>query len=89
VNNKPMINEDLIQEFIEHRKELKRPMTPRAIKMFTAKLYRLESQGYCPFLLIERSVIGGWPSVYEHDSCKKSTQGFIAKVTDISWAKSI
>ena len=84
-----MINETLFQDFIGNRQDMKKPMSPRAIKMLSNKLIRLESQGYCPDLLIERSIINGWQDVFPHDSCKKSAQGFIARVTDISWARNI
>ena len=84
-----MINEDLFQDFIGNRQDLKKPMSPRAIKMLSNKLLRLEAQGYDTDLLIERSVINGWQDVYPHDSCKKNVQGFIAKVTDISWARNV
>jgi len=73
-------------EFIEHRKEIKKPMTARAVKMLEKKLSRLQVQGYDPDLVLERSMINGWQDVYPHDSCKYQKQGFIEKHMDTSWA---
>lgn len=83
-----MIDEDLFQDFIGHRKDIKKPMTDRAVNMLYKKLQRLELQGYCPSLLIERSMINGWQDVFPHDSCKKN-QSWIDKVTDKSWREGL
>jgi hypothetical protein len=84
-----MIDETQFQDFVENRKDIKKPMTALAIKKLRTKLERLEAQGYCPNQIIERSIINGWQDVYPHDSCKKSQQGFISRITDTSWASGL
>lgn len=81
------IDRELLQSFIEMRTEIKKPFTQRALDMFVRKLVRLESQGHCPSLLMERSIIGGWQDVYPDDSTRKHVVGsFVALHTDKSWA---
>lgn len=81
--------DDLVQEFVEHRKDIKKPMTDRAIKMLQRKLDRLEAQGYSPELLLEEAMINGWQSVYPKDSCKKEQVGWIEQKTSQDWATDI
>ena len=79
------IDRDTLQTFIDARKEdVKKPITPRAIEMLLKKLHRLEAQGHCPNLLLERSIINGWQDVYPDDSTKRA-QSFIGVHTDRSW----
>lgn len=87
-----MIDEVLFSEFVASRQDIKKPMTERAKKMMLNKLQRLEAQGYCPTLLMERSIINGWQDVFTHESCKKvqlRQVGFIEKHTDRSWAEGL
>jgi hypothetical protein len=87
-----MIDEVLFSEFILSRQDLKKPMSDRAKKMMLNKLIRLDSEGYCPNLLMERSIINGWQDVFTHESCLKlqpKAVGFIARVTDTSWADTL
>lgn len=84
-----MIDEAIFQDFIGNRKDLKKAMTPRAIERMRNKLERLNADGYDCNLLLERSIINGWQDVFPHESCLKKNQGFIAKITDISWAQGL
>lgn len=84
-----MIDERLFMDFIGNRKDIKKPMTQRAIDRMRGKLERLESKGYDANLLLERSIINGWQDVFEHETCLKKRQGFIEKVTDISWSRGL
>ena len=87
-----MIDEILFSEFVGSRQDMKKPMTERAKKCLLNKLNRMEAMGYCPTLLMERSIINGWQDVYEHDSCKRvkpKEVGFIQRVTDRSWANGL
>jgi len=89
-----MIDEDLLQQFIEHRKDdKKKPMSERAVKMLVNKLHRYALQGHCPNLLLERSIINNWQDVYPSDETllkkKKEDMGFIERHTDTSWAKEL
>lgn len=60
-------NEDVnkaIQDFIAYRKEIKKPMTERAIKIF---LRKLANMGYDPqrqIEVIENSIINNWTGIY-------------------------
>lgn len=84
-----MIDEELFQDFIGNRQDIKKPMTDRAIKMLRKKLDRLESEGHCPAKLLERSIIQGWQDVYPDTSTIKTKQGFIERQTDRSWAEGL
>lgn len=82
------IDRDTLQSFIEMRKEdTKKPMTQRALDMLIKKLSRLEAQGHCPNLLLEKSIIGSYQDVYPDDSTRKHVPGsFVSLHTDKSWA---
>ncbi|MDD3775472.1 MAG: hypothetical protein PHV08_05890 [Sulfurovaceae bacterium] len=58
------ISKDLILEFIEYRKEIKAPMTQKAITLFVKKLEKL-SLKYDPRELIDEAVINNWKSIFE------------------------
>jgi hypothetical protein len=59
-----------ITDFIEHRKEIKKPLTQRAERMLIRKLERLQQQGHDVELLLENAIIGGWQTVYESEATK-------------------
>jgi hypothetical protein len=60
-----------LTDFIEHRKDIKKPMSERAISMLERKLARLEQEGHSIDLLIENAIIGGWQTVYEGEHTRK------------------
>ncbi len=81
------IDRDTLQTFVDARcEDIKKPMTARSLKMLINKLARLEAQGHCPNLLLERSIISGWQDVYPDDSTLITNRGFIATHSDRSWA---
>ncbi len=83
------IDRSLLQSFIDMRAEdTKKPMTERALDMLIRKLSRLEAQGHCPNLLLEKSIIGSYQDVYPDASTLKAAQSFIAAHTDRSWRES-
>ena len=50
-------------DFTEHRKEIKKPMTPRAAAMQLKKL-----EAYTPDIaaaMVEQSIAGGWQGIFE------------------------
>ena len=90
------IDRDTLQSFVDMRSEKGKPLTQRGLDMLIKKLSRLESQGHCPNLLMERSIINGdkgWQDVYPDDSTKKPVKSnvlrFVDKHTDRSWAEGL
>ena len=80
------IDRDLLCSFIEGRNDsYKKPMTQRAIDMMIRKLTRLEIQGHCPNLLLERSIINGWKDVFPDETTKKR-EGFAESHASRDWA---
>lgn len=81
------IDRTIIQAFVDMRVEdAKKPISQRGVTMLIAKLSRLEQQGHCPNLLLERSIINGWQDVYPDDSTKRIGT-FTDMHSDRSWAK--
>ena len=81
------IDRSLLESFVEMRKEKGKPITQRGLDCLIQKLSRLEKDGHCPNLLLERSIINGdkgWSDVYADDSTKR-VESFIALHTDKSW----
>ena len=82
------IDRSLLECFVDHRKlDKKKPITARGVDMLIRKLSRLEADGHCPNLLLERSIINGWQDVFAHDSCKpaEKAQSLVELHTDKSW----
>ena len=67
-------------DFIQHRKQIKSPMTERAIELFEKKLSSLKEEGYDIELLISDAIMNGWKTIYpkeEHKTLKTSaTKGW-------------
>jgi len=83
------IDRNLLQSFIDMRKEKAKPITQRGLDCLISKLSRLEQQGHCPNLLLERSIINGdkgWSDVYPDDTTLKPAESFIERHTDRAWA---
>lgn len=66
-----MLDEELFQDFIEHRKYLKKPMSPVAEKRMKMKLERWLEEGYDVTAMVERSITNGWQDVYAKEDDKK------------------
>ena len=84
------IDRSLLESFVEARKlDIKKPISARGIDILIKKLSRLEKDGHCPNLLLERSIINGWQDVYPDDSTMKPVKSnvvsFLDKHTDRSW----
>ena len=56
---------DLILEFIEHRKELKKPMTKKALQLFISKINDFSLKGYNIKEIVEKSILSGYMTIYE------------------------
>ena len=83
------IDRSLLESFVEARKlDIKKPISARGIDMLIRKLSRLEQEGHCPNLLLERAIIQGWQDVYADDSTKR-VESFIALHTDKSWRDTV
>ena len=82
------IDRALLQSFVDMRAEKGKPITQRGLTCLINKLSRLEQQGHCPNLLIERSIINGdkgWSDVYPDATTLKAKESFIQTHTDKSW----
>jgi len=57
---------DTMIEFIQHRKNLKKPMTERAIKLLLSKLFGFAGQNTDKAVeILEQSILNGWQGVFE------------------------
>lgn len=59
------IPEDLLLDFFQHRKNLKKPMTDRAKELLISKIINLYNEGNDPTKLLETAIERGWQTVYE------------------------
>lgn len=81
------LNQEALEEFIEHRKELKKPMTPLAIKKARNILIKHdhEHQQY----MVDRAIMSGWTGLWEVERQKQQTtrQNTLQQdLEDTSWA---
>jgi len=59
-----MIDEELFQDFMQHRKEIKKPLTAVAQKRMRMRLERFEQEGQDVNALLEKSILNGWQDVW-------------------------
>lgn len=52
-------------DFIDHRKQLKKPMTIRALELILLKLDKLASDDCTKVAIINQSILKGWQDVFE------------------------
>ena len=81
------INYEALEEFKEHREEIKKPMTPLAIKKAIKTLapFSYEQQQY----MVDRAILSGWRGLFPVDPPKAtSTKQTSLKddLNDTSWA---
>ena len=81
------INQEALEEFQEHRVEIKKPMTPLAIKKAIKVLmpFSLEQQQY----MVDQAILNGWRGLYPVDPPKKQSTRETSlqdDLTDTSWA---
>ena len=72
-NDKTPLDQAL-DDFAEHRRKLKKPMTAKAEKLLRSKLDKLASTDDQKIAIIEKSILGGWPDVYELKPQDKQTE---------------
>ena len=63
-NLPPGLEQEDWDEFIEHRKELKKPLTDRAKRRMLMKLHRMREAGEPLDQVIDRAIVNGWQDVY-------------------------
>ena len=79
----------MLQSFIDMRDEdTNKPMTQRSLNMLIAKLSRLEAQGHCPNLLLQKSIISTYQDVYPGDDTRRPVS-FAQQHSDRKWADGI
>lgn len=71
-NLPPWVDGEAWAGFAEMRKEIRKPMTERAMKLIVRKLARFEEQGHSSTLALEQSIMNCYADVYE----PKTTGGF-------------
>ena len=54
-----------ISHFIDHRKEIKKPLTTRALELALTKLLNFKSQGKNISLIIDQSILKGWQDLFD------------------------
>jgi len=59
-----MLDEELWLDFIQHRKDIKRPLSAVAEKRMLAKILRFMEQGQDVNAMLEKSILNGWQDIY-------------------------
>ena len=74
INLPDFIDAELFANFIQHRKEIKKPLTPNAKNLIIKKLSDFNSRGLDANKALENSIINGWQGVFEPRSNKFNYQ---------------
>ena len=62
-SDNPELNTSILQ-FIEFRKKIKAPMTPRAIDLLISNLNKLSQDKQTQIAIINQSILNGWKGVF-------------------------
>jgi predicted transcriptional regulator len=73
---------DTFKDFIEYRKKMRKPMTPRAIKLLMAKLDELSSDNDVKIQILNQSIMNAWTGVYPLKDTNKSSNKVADKLND-------
>ncbi|MES1953527.1 putative phage replisome organizer [Salinisphaera hydrothermalis EPR70] len=49
---------------MDHRKQIRKPMTSKAVSMLVSKLTRMEAEGHNAGDALQESIINGWQGVF-------------------------
>ena len=60
----PEIDEQ-VQDFVTHRAEIKKPMTPVAVKRLKQRAMRMNARGVDVVEAFDKAITSGWQSIYE------------------------
>lgn len=74
----PNLRQEVWEEFLEHRRQIKKPMTALAEKKMLNSLAKHQANGYSIEKLLNRSIEGGWQNIFLDASCldkKTSSRG--------------
>ena len=74
INLPDFIDAELFANFIQHRKEIKKPLTPHARDLIIKKLSDFNSRGLDANKALENSIINGWQGVFEPRGYKNNYQ---------------
>lgn len=61
------VAQQLWQDFRDHRRRLRAPMTPRAESILLRQIEELREQGHDPTAMIEQSIARGWKGIFAGD----------------------
>jgi len=59
------VAEEVWNAFVEHRKQIKAPLTDYAAKLIFNKLEKAKNKGFDPEEMLKRSIESGWKGVFE------------------------
>lgn len=58
------VSEELWQEFLRHRRTIKKPMTDYAQYLALRRLWRLRREGNDPVAVVQQSIEQGWQGLF-------------------------
>jgi hypothetical protein len=66
--------DEQIQDFVEHRASIKRPMSEVAIKRLKQRAMRMNARGIDLLEAFDKAITSGWQSIYEPQEAKKESK---------------
>jgi len=77
-----MIDPELWADFVQHRKDIKKPLTQTAQKRMLARLSRFLEQGMNVDAMLERSIVNGWQDVWPEQKESRPQAHRIAEIPE-------
>jgi len=61
------------QAFVEHRRHIRKPLSPMAAKLAIAKLNEIRTEGHSPAQAIKDSILNGWQGLFPPKGLQQKT----------------
>ncbi|MBU6956110.1 hypothetical protein, partial [Hahella sp. HN01] len=72
-----------MEEFIRHRREIRKPLTPLALSKLIGKLETFRAQGHDVQSILDESIANGWQGVFEPKGPRQTAN--VVDWNDTSW----
>ena len=77
-----MLDQEMWIDFVQHRKDIKKPLSLVAEKRMLSRLSRFVEQGLNVNAMLERSIVNGWQDVYPEKQESRPLSHRIAEIPE-------
>ena len=78
-----MLDPEMWTDFVQHRKDIKKPLSSVAEKRMLSRISRFAEQGHNVNAMLERSIVNGWQDIYPEKLETKHQSHRIADIPEM------